>query len=87
MRKWASLAPLAMLAWHCQSMALLPASYEVDVKVRFDRGEFELSEPKQREFERLAEHLDDLKSAVVYIVAHGDSQGDDAATMDEMQNQ
>lgn len=35
---------LAMLVWHSQSMALVPASYAVEIKVRFDRGEFELLE-------------------------------------------
>ncbi|WCM21772.1 hypothetical protein NDK50_10105 [Paraburkholderia bryophila] len=64
-------------------MAVVPASYEVDIKVRFNRGEFELPEPKQHELEKLAAHLDDFKSAVIYIVAHGDSQGGDAATADE----
>ncbi|WP_206957510.1 hypothetical protein [Trinickia acidisoli] len=86
MKKWSSLMPLAMLVWHAQSMAIVPASYRVEIQFRFDRGEFELSEGKRRSLERLAGRVDELRSGVIYIVVHGDRESADAtiATDEEL---
>jgi flagellar motor protein MotB len=69
-----------MLVWHAQSMAIVPASSRVEIQFRFDRGEFELSEEKQRSLERLAGHVDELRSVEIYVVVHGDRESADATT-------
>jgi len=74
---------LMILGWDTRATALVPASYRVELKTYFDRGELTLLKSKQRRLEELAGNLNDFSSAVVCIVAHGDAQPNAAATDQE----
>ncbi|WP_146120294.1 OmpA family protein [Paraburkholderia sp. BL21I4N1] len=71
---------LMILGWDKRATALVPASYRVELKAYFDRGELTLSKSKQHRLEEVAGHLDDFSSAVIYIVAHGDAEPSAAST-------